>query len=421
MGVCTMVKINKEFVNSVSQNNYKDKIFWDDELKGFGLRIQGKTMGYWVRYNNIYGQRKNFKIANVEKMTPMEARKMAKEIFAEIIQGKDPAGEKQKIKNTMTINELCDLYLKDGTFNKKASTLYVDSGRIEHHIKPLIGNLRVTEITRAHIEKMMLDIIKGDKIRKCLKSKNKRGVTKVVGGKYAASRTVSLFGAILEFAKNRKIVTENVARGIKRPKDKIREVFLTSDEITKFGHILKIAEENLKNDKALNIIKLLLLTGCRKNEIASLKWSYIDVQNQCFRFPDTKTGQQNRIFGKSVLDILSKIDKTESEWVFPATTGSGHFTGVQKIFSEIGKYKNKETNKLILEKDKFCLHALRHTFASMAVELGYTELTIAGLLGHHLSGVTFHYSHNTDKNLINSADVISNRIFNLLYEESLNE
>ena len=74
---------------------YKDKIFWDDELKGFGLRVQGNTIGYLVRYNNIYGQRKLLKIANIDKITPSEARKRAKEIFAEIIQGKDPVAKKK--------------------------------------------------------------------------------------------------------------------------------------------------------------------------------------------------------------------------------------------------------------------------------------------------------------------------------------
>lgn len=415
-----MVKINKEFLNNILPKNYKDKVFWDDELKGFGLRVQGQTVCYQIRYNNAYGQRKNLKLARIDKMTPMEARKRAKELFAEIIQGKDPFIEKNKLKKTMTVSELCELYLKDGTFNKKASTLYIDCGRIEHHIKPLIGNIYITELNRAHIEKMMLDIIKGDKIKKCAKSKNKHGTIKVKGGVYAASRTVSLFGAILEFAKKRQIISENVARGIKRPTDKVRDVFLTSEEITKFGTILKCAEDNFVNSKAITIIKLLLLTGCRKNEICSLKWNYIDFTNQCFRFPDTKTGQQNRVFGKTVLEILAKIPKLDSEWVFPATTGTGHFTGVQKIFSEICKYTDVTAHPILAKKD-FCLHALRHTFASMAVELGYTELTIAGLLGHKLRGVTNHYSHITDKNLINSADYISEHILNLLNLGALNE
>ena len=158
----------------------------------------------------------------------------------------------------MTISELCELYLRDGVHHKKESTLYIDCGRIEHHIKPLIGNIRITELNRATVEKMMFDIIKGDKIKKYAKSKNRRGTIKINGGEYAASRTVSLLGAILEFAKTRSLITDNVVRGIKRPKDKIRDVFLTSDEIIKFGEILRLAEENFKNEKAINIIKLLL-------------------------------------------------------------------------------------------------------------------------------------------------------------------
>lgn len=409
-----MVKINKEFINQIITKKYKDKIFWDDDLKGFGIRVQGKSYTYVLTYMNKYGKQKRFKICRIDKLTPLQARNYAKELFADIIKGNDPTQEKNKQKNMLTTTELCHLYMQEGTLHKKASTIYIDKGRIEHHIIPLIGNIPITELNRGIIEKMMLDIIKGDKIRKQAKSQNKRGTTLIKGGQYAASRTVSLLTAILEFAKNRKLISENPGRGIQRPKDRIRNVFLSPDEITDFGIALTQAKNNLKNNKALNIILLLLLTGCRKNEIASLKWSYIDFRHQCFRFPDTKTGQQNRIFGRSVADILQHIKKEESDWVFPATSGDGHFKGVQKIFSELKQNKKEDTGQPLIQNSKLCLHSLRHTFASIAAEMGYTELTIAGLLGHKLGGVTNNYSHNTDKNLIISADHISAEIMRLL-------
>lgn len=409
-----MVKINKEFVNSIIGQKYADKIFWDDELKGFGIRVQGKAMSYIIIYTNNFAKQKKFKICSIDKLSPAEARKQAKELFATIIQGKDPVEEKNKLKNTITINELCDLYWKEGTLHKKASTLYIDRGRIEHHIKPLIGKIPVTEVTHSTIEKMMLDIINGDKIKKHAKSKNKRGTTLIKGGKYAASRTISLITAILEFAKRRKIISDNPGRGIQKPKDKVRNVFLSPNEITEFGTALIQAKNNFKNIKALNIILLLLLTGCRKNEIASLKWSYIDFRHQCFMFPDTKTGQQNRFFGKTVSDVLLSIKKENSDWVFPATSGSGYFKGIQKIFTELKQYKNETTGQTLIRNSRLCLHSLRHTFASIAADMGYTELTIAGLLGHKLGGVTNHYSHSTDKSLIDSADCVSTKIMELL-------
>ncbi|MCI5544060.1 MAG: site-specific integrase [Azospirillum sp.] len=409
-----MVKVNKEFINQIITESYKDKIFWDDDLKGFGVRAQGKSYTYVLAYIDKYGKQKRFKICKIDKLTPLQARNHAKELFADIIKGNDPVQEKSKQKNTLTTSELCSLYLQEGTLHKKASTLYIDKGRIQHHIIPLIGNIPITEINRATIEKMMLDIIKGDKIRKRAKSQNKRGTTLIKGGEYAASRTVSLLTAILEFAKHRKLISENPGRGIQRPKDKVRDVFLSPDEITDFGTALTQAKNNLKNSKALNIILLLLLTGCRKNEIASLKWSYVDFRRQCFMFPDTKTGQQNRIFGKTVANILQQIKKEGSDWVFPATSGDGYFKGVQKIFAELKQNKKEDTGQPLIRNSKLCLHSLRHTFASIAAEMGYTELTIAGLLGHKLGGVTNHYSHNTDKNLITSADCVSAEIMRLL-------
>ena len=114
-------------------------------------------------------------------------------------------------------------------------------------------------------------------------------------------------------------------------------------------------------------------------------------------------------------DIESEVDNSQ-DWVFPATRGSGHFIGLLKVFNKIcqiptnyKKEHSEEEKKPFISKN-ICLHSLRHSFASIGADMNYNELTIAGLLGDKLGGVTNRYSHNVDASLIYAADTISKKI-----------
>lgn len=412
----SMARLNISFIKELQNTPFeKEKYFGDDTLKGFGLRWQRSSMSYVFKYRNAYGQQRTYNIGSANKLTPDEARRIAKDLFSDIAKGNDPCKDRHAKKKELNIAELCDWYMKEGTSHKKASTLKIDNGRIERHIKPLIGKEPVTGITKGQIEKFMFDVSNGEKIQKKEKSNKLRGKIIVKGGKTAAARTVGLLGAIFEFAKSHNLITANPAHGIKKPKDNVKEVFLTIEEIKLFGNILNTPEKQVLHKKAINSTKLLLLTGCRKNEILSLKWEYIDFENQCFRFPDTKTGKQTRPFGLGALHLLREIQKENdsNKWVFPATLGDGHYMGLPRAFKGIVETLNSDGERII--KKDITLHTLRHTFASLGADMGYSEFTIAGLLGHHLRGVTNRYSHTVDKSLIQAADSISVRI-----EQTLN-
>ncbi len=409
-----MVKLNKEFINNLPEISEKEKTFWDDELTGFGLRVQGKSKTWIIMYRNQFNKQRKMSIGKIHLLTPTEARNLAKQKLANIVaNGADPAFQKTSYKNDMTIAELCDLYLQEGTLNKKPSTIMNDKSRIERHIKPLIGHFSIKELQKEHIMKMMVDISNGKTAFKS-KSNKPRGIINVIGGKSIAKRTLEMLSSILSFAKIRGIIDNNPALGVPKPKTQKREVFLTSNEIKEFGKALKLAEEQyLCSPAIIDAIKLLILTGCRKNEILSLKWEYIDFNDQCFRFPDTKTGAQTRAFGIEAKHILKKLQQNSySEWVFPASHGLGHFVGISKNFNKICKLTDNNQQQFI--KKDICIHTLRHTFASMGANMGYNELIIAGLLGHKLGGVTNRYCHTVDKTFVLAADTISSQIKHLL-------
>src|SRR5690606_8689428 len=150
--------------------------------------------------------------------------------------------------------------------------------------------------------------------------------------------------------------------------------------------------------------RFLMLSGCRRMEVLSLPERWIDVVNGSIRFGDTKTGAQIRPIGQSAFKALENIE-SKNGWVFPSDRGEGHFVGLPRVLARLCKAAKIEG---------VSVHVMRHTFASVAAELGYSELTIAGLLGHSVPGVTARYAHVADKALVSAADQVSKRIADLL-------
>jgi integrase len=152
------------------------------------------------------------------------------------------------------------------------------------------------------------------------------------------------------------------------------------------------------NPVAINACRLLALTGCHRGEVFGLLKTEIDDHAQCLRLGDTKTGQQVRVVGRSAMDLLDGLDEgTDSKFVFPASQGNGHLTDA-KLFRHVCAEAGLEG---------VSLHMLRHSFATLALELEYSELTIAGLLGHRSHSVTSRYAHNVDRAQIAAADRVS--------------
>lgn len=221
-----------------------------------------------------------------------------------------------------------------------------------------------------------------------------------MGGKGVAARTVGMLGTILEFAKKRKVVAENVARGVDRPPDGKQTRFLSLIEIKKFGAAMKQAEADGESSVALAAIGFLLLSGCRRMEALALPAAWCDPASNCIRFGDTKSGAQVRPIGDAAFAAIAETSRRNG-WVFPTARGTGHFVGLPKVLRRL-------CDKA--ELGGVTLHVLRHSFAATAAEMGFSELTIAGLLGHTLSGITARYAHVPDGALVVAANRVSARL-----------
>ena len=395
-----MARLTKRFVDATKPDpSGKDTIYWDETLRGFGLRVQGKgSRSYVVMYRTREGRLRKLTIGTPGKLTPDEAREEARQRLADAERGGDPASERATRRRAMPIAELCDWYLQDIIGWVKPGTITNDKSRIECHVKPLVGKLTVLNITMADVVRMQSDIAAGATARG--KRKGRGGNAR--GGRGAAARTVSMFATILQRAKRNGLIKENVARDVRKYPTKRRTRFLSLEEIKMLGEAMRDLEDKDDNKTGIAAVRALLLTGCRRNEILSLPWAWIDTRSHCFRFGDTKTGAQIRPIGRSALEYLASLkQKTECPWAFPADVGDGYFIGLPRVFARLCK-RSGFTD--------VTLHTLRHTFASTAAGLGFSELTIAGLLGHSLSGITARYAHMPDSVLVIAADRVAERI-----------
>ena len=192
------------------------------------------------------------------------------------------------------------------------------------------------------------------------------------------------------------------AHGVKRKADEKRTRRLAPDEYRSLGRALDEAERNGEAWQAVAGARLLALSACRLGEIVNLKWSEIDEKGGWFRLADTKEGASVRPVGRRAFELLATLPQVEGNpYVLPAVRGAGHFGGLPHAFRRIARRAGLPD---------VTAHTLRHSFASVAGDLGYSEPTIAAMLGHAAGSVTTRYIHHLDTVLIAAASRVSVRI-----------
>ncbi len=144
-------------------------------------------------------------------------------------------------------------------------------------------------------------------------------------------------------------------------------------------------EQDGVNPKALNIARLWALTGCRRDEIAGLKWPEVNLEEGLLELDDSKTGKSVRPLGAAALALLKSIDKQDgSDCVFPAERGDSHFQGTKTMWSRaIKKARLPGATP----------HTLRHTMGSTATSTGEALALTGAILGHANPRSTAIYAH----------------------------
>jgi integrase len=362
-----------------------------------------------IQYRNPEGRPRWVVIGRYGLMTVEEARILAHEKLVAVSKGVDPIAEEAKAAGLLTVAEVCDWYIAEAEAGRilgrrrraiKASTLAMDRSRIESHIKPLLGRRQVGSLKLGDIEGAQADIATGKTSKPRVGSRG--GAT--TGREGVAARTMSTLHAIFEHAVRLGKVETNPAKGVRKLAGAPRERRLSRAEIERLGKTLRAAAEEGEHPTALAAVRFLLLTGFRRMEGLGLERAWLDEEEGAIRFPDTKSGAQTRVIGQAAVDLLLAQPKTISPFFFPADWGEGHFIGVVRVLDRICEMARLAD---------VTPHTLRHTFASLAGDLGFSELTIAALLGHSARGVTQRYIH-IDEALRMTADRVAAEMADIL-------
>jgi integrase len=380
-----MPKLTKKLVEAIEPES-KDVIIRDSELKGFICKVTPKGKRVYMLYYRTKEGRERKPLIGVHGVLSCEgAREIALEWLAQVSKGEDPSLMKQEARKTISIKELSERYMDEyATAHKKSSSIRMDKGNLALHINPVIGAIRITTITRQDI----------GELHHSLKD------TPIT-----ANRCLALISKMLNLAEQWGLRQDgsNPCRHIQKYPENKRERFLSIEEIQNLSAILNKAEqEGNEMQSVVNAIRLLILTGCRLNEVLTLKWEYIDQQNHCLRLPDSKTGAKTVYLAPAALDIIANISRVEGNpYVIIGKNKGACLVNLQKPWTRI---------RIEAKLPEVRLHDLRHSFASIGAASGLSLPIIGALLGHTQTQTTARYAHLIGAPLKDAASMIGSKI-----------
>ncbi|MCK0097620.1 site-specific integrase [Yoonia sp. F2084L] len=377
-----MTKLTKRVVESLAPEA-KERIVWDDELGGFGLRIYPTGRKVYVVQYRANGRTRRKNLGQHGVLTADEARKDAKLVQADVARGADPSADRKARLRSPTIKELGKRFLTDHVeLHCKPTTLYDYRNLLEKVVNPVLGSIQVSEITFADIAAFHL---------------------KRQGTPYQANRGVMMLSKMLNLAEDWGLrpINTNPARKIKKYPEVEKKRYLDDDEQVRLGQVMG---EMLQADEISRYVfaafYLLLLTGCRLSEIQKLKWAYVTRTH--LELPDSKTGRRRIPLPREAYQLVQSLDRREDNpYVILGDHGLSHYNDLQKPWRKI---------RARARLDDVRLHDLRHTYASVAVTNGIDPFMLKEILGHKNLSTTLRYAHLSDDAVQKAAGQIANRM-----------
>ena len=344
----------------------------DIECIGLHLRVSKNGRRFFQHRYRYLGRKMCLSLGEFPAVSIQDARLRVGDHKSLLAKDIDPAAERGKIRADLTFEEFAEKhYMPYAKAHKQ--TWDDDKNQIERRLNPVIGKLRLKAITPRDIA--------------AVHAKEKERTTAST-----ANHLLTTLRRMLNLAVKWGLLDKNPSDGLDKFKEgPLRERYLSKKELPRF---LKSLEE--ENDRlSVAALRLLLYTGCRREEIMSMKWENVRLDERRIYLPKTKNGRSRTVHlngrAKEVLeDLLTRKDQEDrtrgKEYVFPSRGGAKkpYIYDLRKPF---------EKACAIAEIDNFHIHDLRHSFASMAVSSGADLYAVQRLLGHQDIAMTQRYAH----------------------------
>lgn len=380
-------RLNQRAIDALQPQADVQYVAWDPSVPGFGVRVSpAGTKSFILKYRLKSGRVRWKTLGRVDDLSLAEARGQAIDDRGTVARGKDPSAETDRARGAVTVADAATRFLTEYVAHRKPSTRRTYKQAVDSYIRPWLGSVPLIDLTVADVEKLH---------------------HRLRSTPYVANRAVAVLSKLCAWAR----LETNPCRGIALYTEKKRDRYLNHDEYAKLGKALRDGRKaGTYASAALTGIELLLLTGCRPAEIASLQWSFVDLQRGVLRLPDSKSGAKAVYLSAPAIKLLKRWPRFKSsEYVFP---GNGrrqkgehmHPSTLTHTFQSIREAAGLDDGLRLYD-------ACRHSYASVAIsEHGLSLAQIGEQLGHSQVQTTARYAHLHDSVARQNADAIGGTI-----------
>ena len=290
----------------------RDAVFWDHELLGFGVRIYPSGARVYVVQTRAGGRSKRVTVGRHGVISASQARRRAALIIARIKAGEDPVPPRVEWKgeSRATVAELADRFLREHVAVRcKPWTMMSYRGALAGWILPALGQMQVGEVKREHVADLHYRL---------------RDIP------YRANQVLAILNRMFSLAEAWGMRKEGThpSRSIRRYREHSRERFLSEEEFRRLGRVLaeveaegRAAGKGSVKASAVAAIRLLMLTGCRRDEILTLKWEDVDLRAGELHLRDSKTGARDIPLPRAAAELLAGLPRVPGNpWVIPAAS-----------------------------------------------------------------------------------------------------
>ena len=345
----------------------------DTSETGFALRVtRNGNKSFVFNYTTHGGIERRSTIGKFGPWLTTAARAEARHLKQLIDQGGDPLAEKETERSAPTVVELCDRFEQEILPKKRPATAVAYRTILRKYVRPYFGAHTKVE----NVEYRDIDALH-------------RKVTKE-GGPYIANRMHSVVRRLFNLAVRWQMRTHNPALGVERNPEYNRRRYLSPEELTRLTAALAAHPDK----QAANILRVLLLTGCRRGEALSMRWADVDLTDGLWSKPpsSTKQNKPHQVpLSAPVRQLLSEIQAAQlaenpkpGEFVFPSHGETGHRIDLKYQWADLCEAAGIRGLRI---------HDLRHSYASLLVSGGANLPLIGSLLGHASPLTTARYAH----------------------------
>lgn len=375
-------KLTKRFVESITPHEKDELLLWDSEIKGFGVRVfpTGRRT-YFVQYRNQFGSTRRKKIGvHGSPTTADQAREEAKKILGDVADGADPSKDHQNEKNKPTFNKLATEYLVYAQKEKREKSCKEDQKMLNRIILKRFAFKKLEEITTYEIQQLHHELHETP---------------------YMANRVRALLHRMFNLAILWQWATRNPVAGVKKYQEQSRISYLEDQEVESLFSVL----ENYHNQSVANAIRLILLTGSRKNEVLGATWDQFNLEKGVWTKPAHFTKQkkmEHLPLSQQVMEILRDMQaKSDSTFLFPGKVPGQPLKDIKKAWKTICSRAGVSEVRI---------HDLRHTYATHLISNGSTLEVVGKLLGHTQAATTQIYAHLVDAPLRQATEFFGNKV-----------